>query len=258
VWDKTLAQQQQLAMCGKVIAEQKEEMNNQRKRLDSKMTLEEFLQQNFIAVISMILVAIQIYLVYRIDRARLRLERLTGLTEKFGLSIKPKVHGVSEKIILSNSGLVPIEEIEAVLELTLQRKDEENKSLKLKWIRYQVLNSKEEATIPLYEKLRKFLLEKDFIKEHVVETPSGEVDPSTDEPIWVKTSVYGLVKPFLAIVSLEIKSKIEGHSKTVKKKFQFHYDYVPEIFEIPPPLSLEYEDDYRIHISEHMGEWENL
>jgi hypothetical protein len=64
------------------------------------MALEEFLQQNSIAIISIILVAIQIYLVYRIDRSRLKLERLTGLTEKFGLSIKPEAHAVSEAIVL--------------------------------------------------------------------------------------------------------------------------------------------------------------
>jgi len=222
------------------------------------MTLEEFLQQNSIAIISVILVAIQIYLVYRIDRARLKLERLTGLTEKFGLSIKPEAHAVSETIVLSNSGLVPIEEIEAVLEITFQRKNEENKSLGLKWVRHQVLNSKEETTIPLYEKLREFLLENDFIKKYDVEVPSGEVDPVTDEVILIETSTYGLVRPFLAIVNLEVKSKIEGHSKTVKKKFEFEYDYVPEVFQIPPPPELEYEDDYGIRISEHMGEWENL
>lgn len=221
------------------------------------MTLEEFLQQNSIAIFSVILVAIQIYLVYRIDRARLKLERLTGLTEKFGLSIKPEAHAVSEKIVLLDSGLVPIEEIEAVLEMTFQRKNEENKSLRLKWVRHQVLNSKEEATIPLHEKLREFLLENDFIKKHDVEIPSGEVDPVTDEVIMIETPVYGLVRPFLAIVNLEVKSKIEGHSKTIKKRFEFKYDYVPEVFEIPPSPELEYEDDYRISISEHMGEWEN-
>lgn len=220
------------------------------------MTLEEFLQQNSIAIISMILVAIQIYLVYRIDRARLKLERLTGLTEKFELSIKPEAHAVSETIILSNSGLIPIEEIEAVLEMTFQRKDEENKSLRLKWVRRQVLNSKEETTMQLHEKLRGFLLENNFIKEHDVETPSGEVDPLTDEVIWIETSVYSLVRAFLAIVNVEVKSKIEGHSKIVKKKFEFEYDYVPEVFEIPPPPELEYENDYVIQTSEHMGEWE--
>ena len=221
------------------------------------MTLEEFLQQNSIAVVSAILVAIQIYLVYKIDRARLRLEKLTGLTEKFGLSIKPEAHAISEKIVLLNSGLVPLEEIEAVLEMTFQRKDDEKKSLSLKWVRHQVLNSKEEATIPLHEKLRKFLLENDFIKKHDVEIPSGEVDPSTDEFILIETQVYSLVKAFSAVVSLEVKSKMEGHSKTIKKKFEFEYDYVPEIFEMPPPPEFEYEDDYRISISEHMGEWEN-
>jgi hypothetical protein len=222
----------------------------------SKTTLEEFLQQNSIAVISAILVAIQIYLVYRIDRARLKLERLTGLTERFGLSIKPEAHAVSETMVLSNSGLIPIEEIEAVLEMTFQRKDEESKSLGLKWVRRQVLNSKEETTIRLHEKLREFLLENNFIRKHDIEIPSGEVDPLTDEAIWIETSVYSLVRPFLAIVNLEVKSKIEGHSKTVKKKFEFGYDYVPEIFQTPPPPELEYENDYVIRTSEHMGEWQ--
>jgi hypothetical protein len=222
------------------------------------MTFEEFLQQNSIAVISAILVAVQIYLVYRIDRARLRLERLTGLTEKFGLSVKPEGRVMGERILLSNSGLVPIEEIEAILEIILQRKDEPDKSLKLKWVRQEILNSKEETTITLYEKLDEFLLGNGFIRKHDAETPSGDLDPETGEIIWITNPVYSLVKVFLAIVNVEVKCKIEGHSVTIKKKFMLDYYYKPEVFEAPPPGWLEYEDDYEISASEHMGEWKNL
>jgi hypothetical protein len=222
------------------------------------MTIEEiysWLQQNIVAVVSILLVAVQIYLVYRIDRAKLKLEKFMGITEKFGLLIRPKARGVSEVIVLSNNGIVPVEEIHAILEITLHRKDEPEKSLRLEWVRKQVLNSKEEAVLPLYEKLREYLIMNKFIRTHEVTIPSGEIDDITEDYIYVTTSVSNLAKRFDATLDLEVKAKIEGQTKTIKKKFKLEYDYRPEVFLMPPPPELEYEDDYIIRISEHMGEW---
>jgi hypothetical protein len=222
------------------------------------MTIEEiysWLQQNIVAVVSIFLVAVQIYLVYRIDRAKLRLERFMGITEKFGLSIRPKAQGVSEVIVLSNNGIIPVEEIHAILEITLQRKGEPEESLRLEWMRKQVLNSKEEAVLPLYEKLREFLVTNKFIRTHEVTIPSGEIDDITGDYFDITMPVSNLAKRFDATLNLEVKVKIEGQTKTIKKRFKLEYDYRTEVFSMPPPPELEYEDDYLIRISEHMGEW---
>jgi hypothetical protein len=171
--------------------------------------------------------------------------------------VKPEPHVMGERILLSNSGLIPIEEIETTLEITLQRTGLDDRSLNLRWIRQEVLNSKEETTITLYEKLDEFFLQNGFIKKYEIETPSGETDPETGDYIMITSPIYHLERTFSAMVNLEVKSKIEGHSVTVKKKFVFHYEYMPEVFEIPPPSSLEFEDDYRIDVTEHMGEWQD-
>lgn len=50
------------------------------------MALEEILP-----AISAVLVAVQVYLVYRIERAKLKLESYVGISEKSELEIKPQV-----------------------------------------------------------------------------------------------------------------------------------------------------------------------
>lgn len=53
------------------------------------MALEE--SQSFLTALSVILVAIQAYLVYRINRAKLALETFVGITEKSELRIEPEI-----------------------------------------------------------------------------------------------------------------------------------------------------------------------
>jgi len=209
------------------------------------MALEE--AQIFLTALSVILVAIQAYLVYRIDKAKLSLETYVGITEKSELRIDPEIKSDQSAIIkLTNTGLIPIDELEAKIDMTFSRKKQQDISFHLEWQRKTILSSKEVAAIPLHEKLGDFLEAKKLITMREEEFPSE--DPETGEDITDTFPVPELVKPFSAILTIEVKSKIQGQIKTTKKKFRLNYTFRFE----PLPF---YEPDYEITIYEHMGEW---
>ena len=209
------------------------------------MALEE--AQIILTALSVILVAIQAYLVYRVDRAKLALETYVGITGKSELRIDPEIKSDQREIIkFTNNGLIPIDELEAEIDLTFSRKKQQDLSFHLEWQRKTILSSKEVAVIPLYEKLGDFLENKKLITMREEEFPG--TDPETGEDIMDTLSVPELVKPFSAILIIEAKSKIQGQIKTTKKKFRLTYSFRYE----PLPF---YEPDYKITIHEDMGEW---
>jgi len=211
------------------------------------MALEEV--QSVLTALSVILVAIQAYLVYRINKSKLALETYVGITEKSELRIEPEIKSEQLEIIkLTNTGLIPIDELEAKIDINISRKNQQSISFQLEWQRKTILSSKEVAVIPLYEKLGDFLEEKKLIKMSEEEFPSS--DPETEEDIMDTISVPNLVKPFSAILGIEVKSKIQSQVKTTKKKFKLNYTLRFE----PLPF---YEPDYEITIHEHMGEWKD-
>lgn len=209
------------------------------------MTLEQLL--TIFSIMSGIFVVIQAYFVYRVDRSRLRLEHYLGIAEKSELTIKPETQsGQNTVIILTNNGLIPIDELEAKIDITISRKKQQDMRLHLEWERKTILSSKEVAVIPLYEKLGDFLEDKKLVTIREEKFPSA--DPVTEEDVMDTLSVPDLVKPFSSILEIEVKSRIQGQIRATKKKFRLNYNYR---FESLPF----YEPDYGITIHEHMGEW---
>jgi len=209
------------------------------------MTVEELLA--IFSALSAILVAIQAYLVYRVDRAKLRLESYLGITEKSELTIKPVIQaGPNEVIMLTNNGLIPIDELEAKIDMTISIKKQPDIPFHLEWQRKTILSSKEVAILPLYEKLNNFFEEKKLMTTEEFEFPSE--DPETGEEVTDTLSVARLVKPFSVMLQIEVKSNLQGQTKTTKKKFRLNYNFIFK----PIP---DYEPDYEITVYEHMGEW---
>jgi len=209
------------------------------------MTVEELLAT--LSTLSAILVAIQAYLVYRINKAKLRLESYLGITEKSELTIKPVIQaGPNEVITLTNNGLIPIDELEAEIDMTISIKKQPDLPFHLEWQRKTILSPKEVAILPLYEKLNSFFEEKKLMTTEEFEFPSE--DPETGEDVTDTLSVARLVKPFSVMLQIEVKSNLQGQTKTTKKKFRLNYNFLFE----PIP---DYEPDYQITVYEHMGEW---
>jgi len=206
------------------------------------MALEEILP-----AISAVLVAVQVYLVYRIERAKLKLESYVGISEKSELEIKPEAQsGQNEIIKITNKGLIPIDEIKANIDFTVERKNKPNLPLHLEWERKTLLSSKEVAVIPLYERLFEFFKKNKLITLEAYEFPSE--DPETGEDIMEKDYAGRLVKTFSILLDIEVESRIQGQTKTARKKFRLAYTFKP----LP---SSDWEEDYEILINEHMGEW---
>lgn len=209
------------------------------------MTVEELLA--ILSALSAILVAIQAYLVYKVDKARFRLESYLGITEKSELTIKPEIQaGPNEVIMLSNNGQIPIDELEAKIDMIISIKKQQDIPLHLEWQRKTILSPKEVAVLPLFEKLNNFFEEKKLMTTEEFEFPSE--DPETGEDVMDTLSAPRLVKPFSAMLEVEVKSKLQGQAKTTKKKFRLNYNFI--FASIP-----DYEPDYEITVYEHMGEW---
>jgi hypothetical protein len=209
------------------------------------MTVEELLA--ILSALSAILVAIQAYLVYRVDRARLRLESYVGIGEKSELTIKPVIEaGPNEVIMLTNNGLISIDELEVKIDITISVKKQPDIPFHLGWQRRTILSSKEVAILPLYEKLDNLFEEKKLRATEEFEFPSE--DPETGEEVTDTLSVARLVKPFSMMLQMEVKSHLQGQTRTTKKKFRLSYNFIFE----PIP---DYEPDYRITVDECVGEW---
>lgn len=219
------------------------------------MTTEEiasWVQQNLLAITQVVLVIIQAYLAYRINEGRLKIEKYVGISEKVGLAVKPKTQP-NEVIVLTNSGINPIDEIEAKFDIVISHKDSPDMPLHLEWECETVLNPKENAVIFLYQKLDGVLEENKLVTSRTVATPTGDIDPFSGEYIYDEYVVRDLHKPFSITVNIEVKSKIYDSTKTIKKRFRFDYDWHPEFGVMPEQF--QYEENFTIHISELMGKW---
>ena len=200
------------------------------------------------SAISAGLVVIQIFLVFRINRAKQNLENYVGISEKSELDVKPAVQtGTNEIIQLTNKGLIPIDVIKAKIDILVERRDQPDLPASFGWERKTLLSQKEVAVIPLYEKLSDFLKKHKLIElSEGIEIPSE--DPETLEAVMDTLYTGVLVKPFSLMLSIEIESLTQGQKKFVRKKFRLGYSWRFE------PIS-QWEDNYEITINEHMGEW---
>ena len=205
-------------------------------------------EEQILTAISVIIVAIQAYLVYRVDRARLKIEKYIGIGEKCELEIKPQIQSkTNEIIVVTNKGTVPIEEIMANLDLTVSRRNEADLSLHLKWGRKTLLSPKETTTIPLHEKLWNYMTKNNLAK--LSEGPTFTVeDPETGEDVEDTLYTADLIKTFSILLDIQIASKVQGETNSVRKKYQLNYSWRNEPFS-------DYEDNYYVTIFEHMGEW---
>ena len=205
-------------------------------------------EERILSALSLFLVAVQAYLVYRVDKARLKIEKYVGIGEKSELEVKPYIQNeMNEVIMVTNKGLIPIEEVRANIDITVERRNEANLSLRLKWARKTLLSSKEAATIPLHEKISDFLRQNKLVRLRKLATIPIE-DPETGNEVEDTLYVASLIKQFSMMLDIEIESKTQGQTNTVRKKYRLTYGWRF------PPFS-EYEDDYTILINEHMGEW---
>jgi len=224
------------------------------------MTIEEvavWFQQNILPLLEVALVIVTAYFAYRINKGRLKIEKLVGISEKANLAVKPKTqYHKKEIIVLSNVGTVPIDEIETSLDILISRKNSSDIQLKLEWERRTILNSGEEAVISLHEKLDPVLEENGLINAREVEVPSGQKD-DLGEYIMVEDLVRDLSKPFSAIIDIDTKSKIYDSERTIKKKFRFDYDWKPEIYESGAPPDFQFEENFTIQMTELMGKWKD-
>jgi hypothetical protein len=201
-----------------------------------------------LSAISAFLVAIQVILVYRVERTRLKIERFVGIGEKSELEIKPRIQYNSTEIIdITNNGTVPIEELSAKIGATIKRRSKPDLSFSASWTRKTVLSPKETDVIPLNEKIS------DFFKKNKLVTISnfdiGTVeDPETGDEVEDSISVASLTQALSLMLDLEIDAKIQGQATTTRKKYWLIYR--PRLYPHP-----DYEDDYEVTINEHMGEW---
>lgn len=200
-------------------------------------------------IVSVILLAVQAYSVYKINKAKLRLESHLGIMEKSGLTIKPVIEaGPSELIELTNSGVIPIDELEAKIEMSISTKKQSKVLPQLEWQRKTILDPKEVAVIPLHEKLEDFFEQNKMATRKKFEFPVK--DSETGEEVTDALSVARLIKPFSLMLEIEVKSNSQKQTKTTKKKFRLTYSFIHE----PIP---DYEPDYKIAVIEPMGEWKN-
>jgi hypothetical protein len=92
--------------------------------------------QVVLSILSFLLLAVQVYLVYRVDRAHLRIEQYTGISEKCEVDVKPKIQGrTTELLTVTNTSLLPIKELQLKINLTVERRNEADLSFKVHWQR---------------------------------------------------------------------------------------------------------------------------
>ena len=211
------------------------------------MSAEETLISVGSAIVSAILVVVQAILVYRIDKSRMKFENYLGVSEKTELEIKAEIEkgSTNEIITITNRGLIPIDEFSAAITAEVQEKGFTSSFV---WERKTLLGPKEIATIPLYEKLAKAHREKNLIKLcEGMEIPME--NPDTGEEVLDTIYVGKLEKPFSLILDVQIHAKIQDLDKSARKKFRLSYRWRYDGFDD------RIDDDYVIHVYEHMGEW---
>lgn len=204
--------------------------------------------QIIISIFSAIMVAIQVYLVNKVDKARLNIERFSGITEKFGLEIKPIIEmGNFETIAVNNKGTIPVDEILMKINLRVERRKGANLPLNIAWSRKALLDANEITKIPLHDKLWPFLEQNNLVKL-VEEAQITTDDPETGENVDDYLYTGHLEKQFSVLLDITVALTIQKEITTIRKKYRLHYSWRME--NIPS-----FEDDYIISISEDSGEW---
>jgi hypothetical protein len=200
-----------------------------------------------ISILSIVLVAIQGYLVFRVDRARLKIEKFTGLTEKFALEAKPVIRGTEELLSINNKGSVPIKELLIKINLSFERTNEANLTKVIKWQRKHQLNPTEASTVRLHDKLKGIFEEANLIKTVEGMTVPYD-DPETGEEIDYTYHPAWLKKSFTLMLDMQIEANIEDEIKTIVRKYRLEYTWIDSYQE-------GVDDNYKIAASDHIGEW---
>jgi hypothetical protein len=215
----------------------------------------EWLQQNFLSILQIAVLAIQIYTVYRIERKKLGVEKYVDIIQKSELFIAPRTHTHKQKEIIEilNKGILPISETKVNIGVTIHQDDGTEELPQMEYRRKTVLNPNEKMIIPLYEKLEKLLEERKLIRIRTVDLPSGEEDID-GEPILYEEKVKDLRKPFSITLSVQARFKVHEEIVTRNKSFRLEYLYNPEYF--TDPTLFQYMEDYHINIREIMGKWQ--
>lgn len=204
-------------------------------------------------VVSVILVAIQAYLVYRVNSSKLALETYVGITKKSRLKVALDTQKASsEKIVLTNIGELPIDEINVKIDFSISLIFSSpikfsSDSLHSEWHNKSILNPEEEMIIPLWQKLTPFLQKKKFLTTKNFE--KSYTDSKTGKDKSYNLEIAELVKPFWMYINLEINSKIQGQSIIIKKKYSLNYDFKRSPFQ-------EYEPNFDIMMKDDIGKWE--
>ena len=215
-----------------------------------------WLEKNFLTVIQLLGTIILGYLAYKLNKAKMKIEKFVEITEKIGLAItwmgKPNYYG-NEIVKLSNCGISPIDEIEAIFDITISSNGSPDISLNFEWERKTVLDAKEDVLIFLSEKLFAIYEEKKLMRKNEFERPTSSTD-GYGEYIMEVDFVKHLTKPFTVVVNIEVKSKIYETSRTIRKNFQIKYNFKPEYYD-EQPSNFQYDDNYDISISQLTGNW---
>lgn len=198
--------------------------------------------------ISALLVAVQVLLVYRVDKTRLKIERFASIGEKSELEIKPRIEFKSTEVIdITNKGTVVIQELTARIDITIKRRNKPDLSFSESWIRPTVLSPKETAVVPLNERVYEFFKKNKLITTSDVYIGTIE-DPETGDEVDDTITVTSLTQALSLMLDLQVEAKIQDQKTTTHKKYWLIYR--PRLYPHP-----EYEDDYEISVNEHMGEW---
>lgn len=155
--------------------------------------------------------------------------------------------GTMELLLINNRGLIPIKELIVKIDLTIEKTNESIVSGVLKWQRKHQFNPKETSTVQLHEKLKGL-----FEKNKLIRTVEGMTvpynDPDTGEEMEYTAHPACLKKPFTLMLNLQIEANIEDEIKIVVRKYRLDYSWLDDFQE-------GYDDDYRIAVSDHTGEW---
>ena len=196
--------------------------------------------QIIVSLLSIFLVAVQAYLVYRVDRARLKIEKFSGIGEKCGLDVQPLIQGENiEAITITNNGTIPIDEMIVKIDLLVERRKETSLPFSVKWSTNAFLSPKEATTIPLHEKLWPFLEQ-----NHLARIVEEQIGPDPEDMMYTAS----LEKQFSIMLDIQVNMTVQKEVTTIRKKYSLHYSWKDK------PTAM-YEDDYIISTSQYMGEW---
>ena len=213
-------------------------------------------EENLIAVLNLVGTVIgTIILAYLVYKGQ-KIEKNVEISEKTSLAIKSKIqpHHYNEIIVISNSGTAPVDKLEAKIEITISPKGSPDITSSLEWECKEVLDVKEEVTIPLHSKLIPILEENNLMKTRKEDFPTNQIDEVTGEYMHYEESIRDLRKIFSITINLEVKSRVLSFPKTIKKTFRLDYDWDPEFFGEKQGM-FQYTENFTVEITDVRGNW---